>query len=163
MNLGIYHVDTKALGFLGLVVLALLFFLKTHRTAEVYPVNEAAQANRIIAFKYTPASGRGILEARLRSGERLKGEYRLVVRQDSPTEEDTVYRLEQNNQSLAGDYRRLIDITKGARESTNKLYTGELVGDRGTRMVCEYFFTPLGNDGIGACKSSDGGRYRIVF
>jgi hypothetical protein len=126
----------------------------SERTARLYPSNDAASKDGLINVTYTDTGmGHGPISFSMPNGERIKGEY--------STQDTASYGF--------GSILALAGNTVSTASGTSMRVPGSMpgtisaIGERGTRIECEYFVNVSTSAGSGACKSSTGAIYRLHF
>jgi hypothetical protein len=93
--------------------------------------------------------GHGPINIELPDGEKMSGEY--------STQDNSVYGF--------GSIISQAGVASMSAASTNGSQRGvaSLIGNRGTRMQCEYFVNIITGSGAGACKTGNGAIYQLHF
>jgi hypothetical protein len=120
-------------------------------TANMYPINKAAEETGPLEAKYFPTSGGNAnVTVQMPDGEILKGQFTLI---EGPTANfGSIMAAEGKTSALS--------VSGGSASSGKYPGVGTLIGDRGTKMECEFYRSSFGG-GVGACQSSSGGLYRL--
>ena len=136
-------------------------------TVTTYSLNAAAQKNPIVEIKYTNSGlGRGPMTATTKNGETFKGEFTTIEGGSYGFGRiySQAYGTAWNNH---GGYAN--GVATGQASSFS--FTGAnsnpgiatLQGSRGTVLDCEYMVSEWTGSGVGACRSTKGGLYRVHF
>ncbi len=124
------------------------------KEARFYPTNDLGARDGMLRATYMDAGmGRGRIEMTLPSGEQLTGEY--------TTQDTTTYGF-GSILSLVGGVSAS-SVGSSVQMTGSQPGTANLIGDRGTRLDCEYLVNALTGSGSGACRSSTGAIYRLHF
>jgi hypothetical protein len=125
-------------------------FTACSREARLYPSNDSAASLGFIKAQYVDYGlGHGPITAELPNGEKLSGEY--------STEDNAVY-------GFGSVISKLGNTTmSGATLGGSQRGVASLIGERGTRMRCEYFVNVMTASGAGACQTGKGEIYQLHF
>jgi hypothetical protein len=126
------------------------------RAAHLYPTKDAASATGVLDGKFVGhAEGHGTAELTMPDGERLKSEYSIMF--DGSVSFGSIFATVYGPRGVASG--------NGASTSIRMGGTGEgsaaLIGNRGTSVQCEFLNANMTGHGFGACRSSNGGVYRL--
>lgn len=142
----------------GLIGCALLVSACT-KTANMYPMNLApGEAVSVIKAKYKSYGiGHGSIAVTMPDGETLQGEYNVI--------DNTSLSFGSIYGSVYGSNGYAYASGGGMSVNTPGAQHGEavLIGDRGTTMQCEMVVSSWTGRGSGACKSSKGTIYKVMF
>lgn len=147
---------TILLSFFLLVVLA---SCSVNREAHLYPVNDAAIATGVLVAHFTSngsghTSGGGIT---MPDGEVLTGESSLV--RGGSIGFGTIFASVYGPKgSAVGTATSMSTDIPGGSPGMASLF-----GDRGTAMQCEFYNDNFSGHGYGACRTSKGALYRLLY
>jgi hypothetical protein len=136
---------------LGAVYIFLLISSGCSMNAKLYPVNDIAQPTGLLEAKYFPVSaGSANVTIEMPDGEILEGQFTLI---EGPTANFGSILAAEGNASAVG-------VSGGTTSGGKFPGVGTLIGDRGTRMDCEFNRSSFGG-GVGACLTTTGALYRL--
>lgn len=146
------------------IVLAAASIAGCTTTARLYPDNDLAGIKPIEAV-----AKMGVIEFTDGEGEKFTGEYSIV--RGGQTNFGSVMGSLSSNATAFGPKGMATATGTGSYSSTSTSFstdrksTGVAVGlgDKGTRFNCEFLSDSLTGSGYGACKTSKGAVYRVVF
>ena len=128
------------------------------REAHLYPINEAANATGLIEGKTIGhGQGHGTIEGTMPDGEHLQGEFSIVFGGSVGFGNILATANSAAGSVTASGFSTSVAISDSGQGSA------VLSGDRGTSIQCEFLNNNLTGHGYGACKSSKGGLYRMVY
>jgi hypothetical protein len=128
------------------------------RPLHLYPTNTTALETRVLEGQLVGhGQGHGTAETTMPDGEILQGEYSIV------------FNGSVSFGSIFGTVYGPGGVASGSGTSTSFTMAGEgqgsasLAGNRGTSMQCEFLNANMTGHGYGACRSSKGGVYRLLY
>jgi len=120
------------------------------REARLYPSVDSPSNVGVLKATYVDYGlGMGSIRAEMPDGEKLEGEY--------STQDNAIYGF-GSIISQAGSATLSAASFGGSQRGV-----ASLIGDRGTRMQCEYFTNVMTGSGAGACKTSKGAIFQLHF
>lgn len=121
--------------------------------AKLYPLNDTAQPTGVLRAKYfTNAAGSASVTVEMPDGEVLLGHFTLL---DKPQDDFGAI-------LAAEEYTAAVAAADEPEPEDEFPGFGTFVGDRGTRMDCEFNRFSSGG-GSGACLTTDGALYRLYM
>jgi len=128
------------------------------QTAGLYPANDAAAASGVARAVFTPnGTGHGAIALTMPDGEVIQGEYSIV--RGGVVGFGTIYGSVYGATSTASYSGGTTSYSMpGASQGV-----ASGVGERATRMDCEFINDNVSGHGNGACRSSRGGLYRLIY
>ena len=124
--------------------------------ASLHPLNPAADVGVLTAKLSNFEDKKGKIAVSSATGEKLAGEYEVSL--DEPPGYGSILAL--------GGVRRACSGEQGPTTDTKACGIGlgwaSLSGDLGTTLDCEFLNAPSGS-GWGACRSSRGTVYRLIY
>jgi hypothetical protein len=128
------------------------------REPHLYPINDVASPNGVLEAKMLGHGQlHGTLEITTPDGEHLQGEYSIVS--GGSVGFGNIFATAYG----AGGSASANGITTSVVMSGSGQGSAVLAGDRGTSIQCEFLNNNLTGHGYGACRSSKGGLYRMVY
>jgi hypothetical protein len=120
------------------------------RDASLYPLDDGAKHTGVIQAQLVGHGNlHGTMDAMLPDGEALKGQYSIVPRGSSGFGSII---------SAAG-----VATASGVSVSNDGQGSAVMYGDRGTTIQCEFYNNNMVGHGFGACHSSEGGTYKMIY
>jgi hypothetical protein len=128
------------------------------RTPHLYPANAAASATGVLEAQFVGHGNlHGTAQLTMPDGEALQGEYSIVSGGSVSFGSifSTVY---GRGGSLSGT-----GISGGLAMDASGQGQASFYGTRGTSIQCEFLNNNMTGHGYGACKSSKGAIYRLLY
>jgi hypothetical protein len=128
------------------------------RTPHLYPINPIASTTGVLEGKLVGhGQGHGKMEITMPDGEFLSGEYSIVF--DSSVGFGSIFATVYGS----GGARSGSGISSNFSMSGSGQGSASLFGNRGTSVQCEFLNNNMTGHGYGACRSSKGGVYRMLY
>lgn len=143
---------------LATIVSAILCGCTVTRTVHLYPVDApAADAAVLTGVIVGHGQGHGIAKINMPDGEVLSGEYSIVFggSYGFGSIMGTVYG-QRGSASVSGTSANFSIDGRGEGSAS-------VVGERGTTAQCEFLNANMTGHGYGACRSSKGITYRMIY
>lgn len=148
---------TSSRAFVAVTMLGLVG-CAVEREPHLYPINDAASPSGVLDAKMLGhGQGHGTLEITMPDGELLQGEYSIVFGSSIGFGNIFATAYGAGGAASANGFSTNVAISGSGQGSA------VLSGDRGTSIQCEFLNNNLTGHGYGACRSSKGGLYRMVY
>ena len=135
------------------------------RPIHLYPTSQAPSETAVLAGVIVGhGQGHGTAKITMSDGEILLGEYSIVFGDSMGFGAilDSVY-PSSDPKSSSGAYASVKVESGGSIYSAPGKGTALLVGPHGTSMQCEFLNANMTGHGSGACRSSTGNLYRMLY
>jgi hypothetical protein len=140
------------------VMIIFLAACTMERAARLYPENNAAGAQGVIAARFiSHGTGNGKIEITMPDGEIVTGEYSIVGRSTSGFGSIVGSLFGPDGSTSASTFRSNYSIQGGSPGIAS------VFGNKGTRMSCEFYNDNMSGHGYGACRSAAGALYRLQY
>jgi len=130
------------------------------RTGTLYPVHLAGPNSPNVALKATfiaSGTGHGKITLPMPDGEILSGEFSLI--RGGEFRSDSIYASVWG----PGGYANASGSGSGFSIPSAARGVASVIGNKGTRMDCEFTNDNFSGHGYGACKSSTGDTYKMLY
>lgn len=143
--------QSRGVGVMGWNVAAVLLVslaaCTVERTAHLYPLNDAASKTGVVEGSLVGHGElHGVASAIAPGGEVFRGEYSIVA--GGSVSYGNIF---------SGVYGSGVTIAGSGRGEAS------LVGNKGTSVQCEFLNDNILGHGYGACQSSTGGLYKLLY
>jgi hypothetical protein len=129
------------------------------RTSHLYPNNNAADMTGVLEGRIIGHDDHGTMDVSMPDGERLTGAYSIVPEGSVSVGFGSVFATVYGSHGAAsaGGTTRAFAFPAGGQG------VASLFGPKGTTLECEFLNSKTTGHGYGACRSSDGGIYRLMY
>jgi hypothetical protein len=130
------------------------------RTPHLYPTNNAADMTGVLEGHIIGHGNlHGTMDVSMPDGERLAGEYSIVPEGSVSIGFGSVFTTVYGSHAAAsgGGTTRAFAFPAGGQG------VASLFGSKGTTLECEFLNSNMTGHGYGACRSSGGGVYRMMY
>jgi hypothetical protein len=158
-------IDKSAAAILAGMMFVLFSGCTVTRPIHLYPINPLPSDTLVLPGVIVGhGRGHGTAKITMPDGEILLGEYSIVLGGESMgfgAILDSVY--PPNDRKSAGGAYASVKMESGSIYSAPGKGSASLVGARGTSMQCEFLNANMTGHGSGACRSSKGNLYRMLY
>ena len=144
-------------GLVALALAAVLAACTVTRDVSLFPANGASGTTVLHGQIVGHGEGHGIAQFTMPDGELLQGEYSIV------------FGGSIGFGAIFGSVYGPRGSASGSATTTNVSMQGEgqgsasLIGNRGTSMQCEFLNANMTGHGYGACRTTKGNTYRMIY
>jgi hypothetical protein len=128
------------------------------RSPHLYPTNDTASTTGVLNGQFVGhGQGHGTAEVTMPDGELLQGEYSIVF--DSSASFGSIFATVYGPGGMGSENGTSSSFTMAGKDEGS----ASLYGNRGTSVQCEFLNANMTGHGYGACRSSKGGIYRMLY
>ena len=129
------------------------------RTSHLYPTNNAADMTGVLEGHMIGHNDHGTMDVVMPYGERVTGDYSIVAEGSVSVGFGSIFTIVYGSHGAAsgGGTTRAFAFPAGGQG------VASLFGSKGTTLECEFLDSNKTRHGYGACRSSDGAIYRMMY